>query len=197
MAWHEQFLLFFWKILQTNAGASPSNPIPFKLLSDNTCGEVTVPSNSKWCFLYNCTVASEPFFFIFTKQPQAATKTDKTKKRNLQVCSPCKSTQQWWDPYWTKKNGNAVEQITLKKKTINKIGKVAWWGWEIRNVSQRRHTLKAACRGNTRKQWKIIKQKSLPLHWIWQFPLKKNTPKVTSTVVKHRATNVNFTRCRA
>ena len=73
--------LFFWNKLQTNAGASPSNPIPFKRLSDNTCGKVTVPPNSKWCFFYHCTVASEPVF-IFTKEPQAATKlTIKTNKR--------------------------------------------------------------------------------------------------------------------
>lgn len=65
----------------------PRTPIPFKRLSDNTCGEVTVPSNSKWCFLYNCTVASEPFFFsIFTKEPQAATKTDKTNKQKKEIC---------------------------------------------------------------------------------------------------------------
>lgn len=159
--------LFFWNKLQTNAGASPSNPIPFKRLSDNTCGQVTVPSNSKWCFFYNCTVASEPFFSIYkrtsschknwqiktTKKPKKQTNND---KKNLQVCFPCKFTRQWWDPYGTIKIGNAVKQITGKKKIQNKIGKVAWWGWEIRNVSQRRHNLKAACRGNTRKQSKII-----------------------------------------
>lgn len=99
----------------------PRTPIPFKRLSDNTCGEVTVPSNSKWCFLYNCTVASEPFFFsIFTKEPQAATKTDKTNKQKKKSASvfSLQIHPAVMRPILNKKkkNGNAVEQITLKEK---------------------------------------------------------------------------------